>query len=111
MYTIACVGASAEERVKALLGQIYSELRASSDEGPSIPAPESIMEKVVVVEGDVCEARFGLSDELYEKMASEVGVVIHTAAQVNSVLPYTGKGNCSLLIHNALQSHHHVVYV
>ena len=88
----ACSGESAEERLKALLCQIHSELQASSEEELSagLLSLESVMEKVVVIEGDASRDRFGLSDQMYGKMAAEVDVIIHAAAQVNSVLPYTG---------------------
>ena len=88
---IVCLGESTEERVRALLRQIYSELQTSSEEEtPVMPSLESVMEKIVVMEGDVSQASLGLNKQLYQELAAEVSVVIHAAAQVNSVLPYTG---------------------
>lgn len=39
--------------------------------------------KHVVVEGDIEKPRFGLDDEMYAKLVSEVDMVIHTAARVS----------------------------
>ena len=41
------------------------------------------MFKHVVVEGDIEQTRFGLDDEMYAKLSSEVDMVIHTAARVS----------------------------
>ena len=90
MYAFSCLDESAEGRVKTLLHQIYSELQASSEEKPVMPSFESVMEKVVVVEGDISQVSLGLNNHLYQQMAAKVAVTIHAAAQVNSVLPYTG---------------------
>lgn len=84
------VGESAEERVKAILHQLCSELQASGEEMSVTLSPESITSKVVVVEGNISQANFGLSDQLYQQVTAEVDVIIHAAAEVNSVLPYAG---------------------
>ena len=44
---------------------------------------EKSMFKHVVVEGDIEQTRFGLDDEMYAKLSSEVDMVIHTAARVS----------------------------
>ena len=39
--------------------------------------------KHIVVEGDIEKSRFGLDDEMYDKLVGKVDMVIHTAARVN----------------------------
>jgi len=44
-------------------------------------------ERLEVVEGDITDRRLGLADEIYERLASEVGAVYHLAAIYDLAVP------------------------
>ncbi|MEU0498493.1 carboxylic acid reductase [Mycobacterium sp. NPDC006124] len=46
-------------------------------------------EHLVVIVGDVAEPRFGLDEDAWRRLADEVDLVVHPAALVNHVLPYS----------------------
>ncbi|KAJ5925381.1 hypothetical protein N7454_008020 [Penicillium verhagenii] len=49
---------------------------------------DTIMERVEVLPGNLSRARFGLSPETFDDLASRVQVIVHAAATVNLVYPY-----------------------
>ncbi|SMQ45634.1 unnamed protein product [Zymoseptoria tritici ST99CH_3D7] len=75
---------------------------------------DSIMERVQVLPADLNRKRFGLSQDVFDDLSSQVQVIVHAAASVNLVYPYAAlraanvegtreilrlacKGNASLL--------------
>jgi len=45
--------------------------------------------RLEVVAGDISKPRLGLSEEIWNRLADEVDVIIHNGAQVNWMLPYS----------------------
>jgi fatty acid CoA ligase FadD9 len=45
-------------------------------------------ERIVTVRGDLAQTKFGLDDETYAALASQVDLIFHCGATVNFVLPY-----------------------
>ncbi|KAJ6015215.1 hypothetical protein N7540_009806 [Penicillium herquei] len=49
---------------------------------------DTIMERVEVLPGNLSRARFGLSPETFDDLATRIQVIVHAAATVNLVYPY-----------------------
>ena len=49
---------------------------------------DSIIDRIDVLPANIARKRFGLSDEAFEELASQIQVIIHSAATVNLVYPY-----------------------
>eukprot|EP00959_Pyramimonas_sp_CCMP1952_P247595 5175914-Pyramimonas_sp.AAC.1 len=59
-------------------------------DGVASPVAEAINAgRVVAVRGDLSQPRFGLPHEAWDHMVGEVDMVVHCAAYVNLVLPYS----------------------
>ena len=46
------------------------------------------MGRIVALAGDIKSKEMGLNSEIYKKLATEIGVIFHSAAWVNMALPY-----------------------
>ena len=64
----------------AILDQLHSEMDCS----------HATEDKIVVMVGDLSEARLGLSSDDYTCLCQDVDTIIHNGAVVNSALPYSG---------------------
>lgn len=49
----------------------------------------SLLDRVAVLVGDIEHPRLGLSDEEYERLAAEVDTIVHCAADIRYVKPYS----------------------
>ncbi|MDR9404037.1 MAG: thioester reductase domain-containing protein [Halothece sp. Uz-M2-17] len=49
---------------------------------------EQYRERIIPVLGDIAQPKFGLTDAMFEKLASQIDVIYHSAAQLNFVSPY-----------------------
>ncbi|OAQ77922.1 antibiotic synthetase [Purpureocillium lilacinum] len=57
---------------------------------------EELMSKVVVVPGDLSQARLGLSEAEYHELATWTSIIYHLAAQVNYNEPYTATRDANI---------------
>lgn len=64
-----------------ILDQLHSEMDCCR------PATD----KIVVMVGDLSQARLGLSSDDYTCLCQDVDTIIHNGAVVNSALPYSGR--------------------
>ena len=63
-----------------ILNQLRSEMDCSLE----------TEEKIVVMVGDLSQARLGLSSDDYTCLCQDVDTIIHNGAAVNHILPYSG---------------------
>jgi len=68
------MGKTAEERISNLFSDIVF------DEAKKVAG--DLTSRIKVVQGDICKANFGMSDEAMKEVLNEVHVVIHSAASV-----------------------------
>ncbi|XP_046975958.1 fatty acyl-CoA reductase wat-like [Vanessa cardui] len=72
-------GKSIEDRIKLILeNPVFDVVR---EEKPSFK------DKIVGVEGDVCEINLGINDKSWDRLADEVTVIMHAAATISFVEP------------------------
>ncbi|KAL3954252.1 hypothetical protein ACCO45_012208 [Purpureocillium lilacinum] len=57
---------------------------------------EELMSKIVVVPGDLSQARLGLSEAEYHELATWTSIIYHLAAQVNYNEPYTATRDANI---------------
>ena len=50
---------------------------------------EVLQQRVRPVFGELSLPKFGVAPDMWKELESQVGIIIHTAAQVSAVLPYS----------------------
>nr|XP_026483592.1 fatty acyl-CoA reductase wat-like [Vanessa tameamea] len=72
-------GKSVEDRIKHILeNPVFEVVR---EEKPSFE------DKIVGIEGDICEINLGIDDKSWDRLADEVTVIMHAAATISFVEP------------------------
>jgi thioester reductase-like protein len=50
---------------------------------------EDYRDRIIALQGDLAEEKFGLDNEMYEQLAEQIDIIFHCGAIVNFILPYS----------------------